>query len=70
MQRSLWADLNPSITTILCESKKVYCSFKSSIALAIIILFSYYASFAQKQGQARIDSISKYLENITRNIIC
>ncbi len=44
---------------------KVYCSFKSSIALAIIILFSYYASFAQKQGQARIDSISKYLENNT-----
>ena len=42
---------------------KVYCSFKSSIALAIIILFSYYASFAQKQGQARIDSINEYLKN-------
>ncbi len=42
---------------------KVKHSYKSIIAFAVILLFNYFATFAQKQGQARIDSIYSYLKN-------
>lgn len=41
---------------------KVFVSVKSLIAFAFITLFCYSASKAQKQGQARIDSIINYLK--------
>lgn len=42
---------------------KVYPVIKAMVAFAVILLFSYFTTFAQKQGQARIDSIYNYLKN-------
>jgi serine phosphatase RsbU (regulator of sigma subunit) len=42
---------------------KVYPVIKAIVAFAVILLFSYFTTFAQKQGQARIDSIYNYLKN-------
>jgi phosphate starvation-inducible membrane PsiE len=42
---------------------KVYPVIKAIVAFAVILLFSYFTTFAQKQGQARIDSIYSYLKN-------
>jgi len=44
---------------------KVHLNIKSIIAFAVILLFTYLTSFAQKQEQARIDSINEYLKNYT-----
>ncbi len=41
---------------------RVHHHNKSIIAFAVILLFSYLTSVAQKQGQARIDSIIEYLK--------
>lgn len=42
---------------------KVKHCYKSIIAFAVILLFNFCVTFAQKQGQARIDSIYDYLKN-------